>query len=70
MADIIDTANDHAEHLMQLALADHQRRTAPHAPSAEWCDSCGVEIPEARRLAVPGCQMCVDCQQLRELKRG
>ena len=30
--------------------------------SAEECDDCGVEIPEARRLAVPGCRFCVDCQ--------
>ncbi|WP_137822144.1 TraR/DksA C4-type zinc finger protein [Pseudomonas sp. D(2018)] len=30
--------------------------------SAEDCDSCGAEIPEARRLAVPGCRFCVECQ--------
>jgi phage/conjugal plasmid C-4 type zinc finger TraR family protein len=34
--------------------------------SAEECDSCGVEIPQARRLAVPGCRMCFDCQSLQE----
>ncbi|KGK24780.1 hypothetical protein GT93_07970 [Pseudomonas plecoglossicida] len=30
--------------------------------SAVDCDSCDVEIPQARRLAVPGCRFCVDCQ--------
>jgi phage/conjugal plasmid C-4 type zinc finger TraR family protein len=32
--------------------------------SARWCeqDGCGVEIPEARRRALPGVQTCVDCQ--------
>ncbi|KAF1312717.1 hypothetical protein BLX42_01850 [Pseudomonas sp. SG-MS2] len=34
--------------------------------SAEECDSCEVEIPQARRLAVPGCRFCVDCQGLLE----
>ncbi|WP_036997022.1 TraR/DksA C4-type zinc finger protein [Metapseudomonas resinovorans] len=37
--------------------------------SAEDCDSCGDEIPEARRLAVPGCRLCVDCQVLLEVQR-
>ena len=38
--------------------------------SAEDCESCGVEIPQARRLAVPGCQHCVDCRTLMEVRRG
>ncbi|MBU1282863.1 MAG: TraR/DksA C4-type zinc finger protein [Gammaproteobacteria bacterium] len=70
MADLIDDANEHAEHLLLQALAQHQRRAGGQATSAEWCESCGVEIPQARRAAVPGCQRCIDCQQLRELKRG
>ncbi|MDR7024826.1 TraR/DksA C4-type zinc finger protein [Pseudomonas peli] len=37
--------------------------------SAEYCDDCGVPIPQARRLAVPGCQFCVDCQGYREVRR-
>lgn len=38
--------------------------------SATECESCGGEIPEARRQAVPGCQMCVHCQGLMEVRRG
>lgn len=34
--------------------------------SAVACDACDEEIPQARRLAVPGCRFCVDCQGLRE----
>ena len=26
------------------------------------CARCGEEIPEARRLALPGARMCVPCQ--------
>ena len=36
--------------------------------SALECDDCGDEIPEARRLAVPGCRLCVDCQGLAEAR--
>ena len=69
MSDLIDDANEHAEHLLQQALAQHQRRAGSQATSAEWCEGCGEAIPLARRVAVPGCQRCVDCQQLRE-RRG
>ena len=34
--------------------------------SAEFCAECGEPIPEARRLAVPGCRLCIDCQTERE----
>lgn len=31
--------------------------------SAEYCmdEVCGEEIPEGRRLALPGVQYCIDC---------
>lgn len=37
--------------------------------SALDCEACGVDIPEAPRMAVPGCKLCIDCQQLREARR-
>jgi phage/conjugal plasmid C-4 type zinc finger TraR family protein len=30
--------------------------------SAEFCVECGSAIPEARRAAIPGAQLCVSCQ--------
>lgn len=69
MSDVIDVANDHADYLLQLSIAQHQRRTAGQATSAEFCEACGDDIPQARRVAVPGCQTCIDCQQLLE-RRG
>ncbi|WP_315807518.1 TraR/DksA family transcriptional regulator [Pseudomonas sp. C9-3] len=61
--DVIDRANDHADYLLQVALAN---RPTAAGPSAEWCDDCGNPIPEARREAVPGCETCVSCQEIRE----
>ncbi|MCU5772960.1 DksA/TraR family C4-type zinc finger protein [Erwiniaceae bacterium BAC15a-03b] len=34
--------------------------------SAEFCLECGEPIPEARRIALPGVQYCVSCQQLHD----
>jgi phage/conjugal plasmid C-4 type zinc finger TraR family protein len=35
-------------------------------PSLTECDACGEEIPEARRIAVPGVTMCIYCQSKSE----
>jgi len=37
-------------------------------PSAKECQECGEDIPEARRLAVKGVQLCAPCQEYLELK--
>lgn len=46
--------------------------TLPTAPSAKYCTDtrCGDEIPEARRLAIPGVQYCAECQQHREQQQS
>ena len=51
---------------LQHAIAN---RVQYQGESAEDCESCGTDIPEARRLAVPGCRFCVECQGLREVRR-
>ena len=51
------------EQAVQQAIAN---RVQYRGESAEDCDECGTDIPEARRLAVPGCRFCVECQGLRE----
>jgi len=34
----------------------------PHGPGLTHCAECGVEIPQARREAIPGVRMCLTCQ--------
>jgi phage/conjugal plasmid C-4 type zinc finger TraR family protein len=34
--------------------------------SATECEACGQTIPEGRRIAVPGCRLCVPCQEEQE----
>jgi phage/conjugal plasmid C-4 type zinc finger TraR family protein len=35
----------------------------PQGPGASHCESCGAEIPSARREAIPGVRLCVPCQE-------
>ena len=63
-----EMAQLHSIHLHMNAVSDVQRKLAKQAekPSAKECVECGDEIPEARRLAIPGVQSCVYCQELSE----
>lgn len=40
------------------------RRQLPTGESLKQCDECGNDIPEARRLAMPGCKFCIECQEI------
>lgn len=40
------------------------RQQLPQGPSAEHCRNCDELIPEGRRLAIPGVQLCITCQSL------
>jgi phage/conjugal plasmid C-4 type zinc finger TraR family protein len=38
------------------------RSRLPRGRGATHCDDCEEPIPEARRNAIPGVRLCVDCQ--------
>lgn len=39
-------------------------------PGLSHCEDCDARIPEARRLAVPGVRLCIDCQQQQDRERS
>ena len=41
---------------------ERARSQLPRGESLLHCEECEVEIPEARRQAVPGVRLCVGCQ--------
>ena len=41
---------------------ERARSRLPQGESIRECGECGAEIPEARRLAMPGVRLCVRCQ--------
>ncbi len=47
-------------------LARMKSRRAPVGESLTHCADCDEEIPEARRVAIPGVKLCIDCQQERD----
>ena len=39
------------------------RRKLAGGESLKECEECGEPIPLARRLAMPGVRLCIECQQ-------
>ena len=39
------------------------RSGMPRGESLAQCEECDAEIPEARRKAVPGVRLCIECQR-------
>ena len=66
MSDICDAADDVIEKTREHALANIPRYTGISATECE----CGEEIPEGRRLAIPGVQLCVGCAERVALVNG
>lgn len=66
MPEIIDEANALEQHIIDIGVKN--ARINHSAVSATHCEECGIEIPEARRIAVPGCTMCIDCMEISERK--
>jgi phage/conjugal plasmid C-4 type zinc finger TraR family protein len=45
---------------------ERARAQLARGPSLTHCEECEVEIPEARRHAVPGVRLCVTCQSAQD----
>lgn len=69
MADQLDVASDLAELNVQTALQKHKEKQQAAAVSAFYCIDCDEVIPHARREAITGVQLCVQCQQFSEIKQ-
>ena len=42
------------------------RSRIPKGKSLKECEECGARIPEARRKAVAGVRLCINCQSARD----
>lgn len=67
MADDADYATDSAETILSAKLST---RVVYAGVSAENCEECNTPIPQGRRDAIPGCQLCAFCQGKLERKSG
>lgn len=64
MSDVADDADIVIEESLNRSISQIPRYTGI---SATECD-CGEEIPEGRRLAIPGVQLCAACQSISDVK--
>lgn len=54
-------------------LARLKGRRTPQGDSLTECAECGEDIPEARRAALPGVKLCLECaseRQGRDARQG
>ena len=49
---------------------DRARSRLPTGKSLSHCEECDAAIPEARRHAVPGVRLCIDCQSELDKKQA
>ena len=59
--------NEQIEASISDELARMKAQKTPVGESLSHCAECDEEIPEARRQAVPGVKLCIDCQQERDV---
>lgn len=62
MADECDLAQA-AETLFRQEALGSMAGNDQRGPSLTHCEECGDPIPETRRRAIPGCRLCVGCQE-------
>lgn len=58
--------NEQIEASIADELARMKTRKTPVGDSATHCADCEEPIPEARRAALPGVKLCIDCMQERD----
>ncbi|WP_394247339.1 DksA/TraR family C4-type zinc finger protein [Vibrio profundi] len=61
--------DDSVSQQIQDTIADEVSRVRgniKHGESAYYCDECGDDIPEQRRLAMKGVRLCIECQSMFE----
>jgi phage/conjugal plasmid C-4 type zinc finger TraR family protein len=58
--------NEQIEASVNDELARLKARRLPVGDSNSHCAECGEPIPPARRAAIPGVKLCIDCQNDRD----
>jgi len=66
MADSMDLVQQRVQEELARNLTNATHR--PAGASEFFCLTCGEEIPEQRRRALPGVSLCVTCKEISELK--
>lgn len=49
---------------------ERARSKLPSGQGLKHCEECGKSIPAARRKAIPGVRLCVNCQEIHDQEEG
>lgn len=60
--------NEQIEASIEDELKRMQARKAPEGDSFSHCAECDEPIPDARRAAIPGVKLCIECQNERDTR--
>lgn len=60
--------NEQIDASIEDELKRMQARRRPEGESLTHCADCEEPIPEARRKAIPGVKLCLDCQGERDAR--
>ena len=60
--------NDQIDASIEDELKRMQARPRPGGESLTHCAECDEPIAEARRKAIPGVKLCIECQQERDAR--
>jgi phage/conjugal plasmid C-4 type zinc finger TraR family protein len=60
--------NEQIDASLEDELKRMRSRRLPEGESAIHCAECEESIPEARRRAIPGVKLCIDCQTERDAR--
>lgn len=63
-----DRAQLAVEWFLSNALKNHFYGYETGQQALSSCAECGNDIPEARRIAVPGVALCIECKRAEERK--
>lgn len=67
MTTVNDQATERVEEILSDALLEHRLHDPTAGKTVEdsalTCSGCGADIPEERRKAIPGVQLCCECKQ-------
>ena len=63
-----EAVNDQIDASISDEIARLKSRRGPSGESRTHCAECEEPIPEARRQAIPGVKLCIDCQAERDAR--
>lgn len=66
MSDVVDIAADNIEYMTEARLA---ARVRFEGTSRTHCLECDEAIPLQRQQALPGVELCVECQTIEERRK-